>query len=107
MHPGPVAFDCLAPLRVGAADVDSALRGLAEQGLVDVFRPGSPDAVEFARRHLLVPLAFGLGPAPERPGLFAVGLWARPLAYLSKPVVDLWQWSPQVPNLWRGAWTSQ
>ncbi|TDD61785.1 hypothetical protein E1263_06220 [Kribbella antibiotica] len=59
-------------------------------------------AIEFARHHQLIPLAFGLGPDPDHPGLLLVGALGQPLAQLSAPMYDLWTWAHLSPNLWQG-----
>ncbi len=82
--------------REARATVDRFL----SDGLLAELVPGEESAVDFARRHRLAPLVFGLGPDPEHAGMLLVGLLGQPLAQLSTPLYDLWTWAHLSPELW-------
>lgn len=58
------------------------------------------DPVEFASTHRLLPLALGLGNTAEEPWLFSAGLLYQPVASMTGPLYDLWQWAHLSPDLW-------
>jgi len=58
------------------------------------------DPVAFASTHRLLPLALGLGNSVEQPWLFAAGLLYQPVAAMTGPLYDLWQWAHLSPDLW-------
>ena len=58
------------------------------------------DPVEFASAHRLLPLALGLGNTEEEPWLFSAGLLYQPVAAMTGPLYDLWQWAHLSPDLW-------
>ncbi|WP_156213562.1 hypothetical protein [Lentzea aerocolonigenes] len=69
---------------------------LVERGLLVEVLPDN--AVGFASRHRLIPLALGLGTV--EPGLVGLGLLHHPLVLLAPALADLVQWSPLSPDLW-------
>ncbi|GAA5134557.1 hypothetical protein [Pseudonocardia adelaidensis] len=82
------------------ADEPGSVHSLAERGLLVEVVPGSPESVQFASIHQLLPLAMGLGNSRDQPWLFAVGLLYRPLVVMTGAMYDLWQWAHLSPNLW-------
>lgn len=71
---------------------------LIDRGLLVEVVPDN--AVEFASRHRLVPLALGLGVVPGAPEYVGMGLLHHPLVLLAPALADLVQWSPLSPDLW-------
>lgn len=75
---------------------DSAVDELSARRLL----ASTADPVTFASTHRLLPLALGLGNSAEEPGLFTVGLLYQPIAAMTGPLYDLWQWAHLSPDLW-------
>jgi hypothetical protein len=82
-----------------------AAHGVAPEGPVDELLArglltSTADPVGFASAHRLLPLALGLGNTAEEPWLFSAGLLYQPLAAMTGPLYDLWQWAHLSPDLW-------
>lgn len=85
----------------GVPDPEAVLDSLLELGLVVEVVPGTPGAVDFARRHRVHSLLIGLGNGPEDPFLDGIGLpGLPPLARVEPRVYELWQWAHLWPDLW-------
>lgn len=85
----------------GVPDAEPILDALLELGVVVQVVPGTPGAVEFARRHRVHSLLVGLGNGPEDPFLDGIGLpGLPPLARVEPRVYELWQWAHLWPDLW-------
>lgn len=56
--------------------------------------------VEFARTHRMGHRMLGLGNSPEQPDLFAIGLFDRPMVYVTADVYDLWDACQLATSLW-------
>lgn len=78
--------------------VDALVDGLIEDGLaVEV----APDAgVRFARDHRMGHRMLGLGNTAEQPDLFAIGLFDRPMVWVTREVYDLWDACQLATSLW-------
>jgi hypothetical protein len=75
---------------------DTAVDALSARRLL----ASAADPVAFASTHRLLPLALGLGNTEEEPWLFAAGLLYQPIAAMTGPLYDLWQWAHLSPDLW-------
>jgi len=85
----------------GIADAETVLDTLVDLGLVAEVTPGTPGAVEFARRHRVQSLLVGLGNLPDDPLLDGIGLPGLPPMVRVEPrVFELWQWAHLWPDLW-------
>ncbi len=89
-----------AARRLGASDAEGVLDGLVADHLIVATTPGTDDAVDFARRHRMVPLMLGLGNTAEEPRLYAVGLAGQPILQMTSAVYDLFEWAHMDPDLW-------
>lgn len=84
------------PLELFDAMLDSLFAG----GLaVEVF-PDSDEAVEFARRHRMVPRMLGLGNSAEQPWLYSIGFFGHPVVTVTRIVYDLWERTSSGESLW-------
>jgi hypothetical protein len=81
---------------LGAVYGEDVVGDLVRDRLLAVVVPPS----EFAEDHRLLALAQGLGNSPEHPSWFSVGLLYQPLAVMTGPMYDLWQWAGLSPDLW-------
>jgi hypothetical protein len=54
----------------------------------------------FARSHRMGHRMLGLGNTAERPELFAIGLFDRPMVHVTRDVYDLWDACQLAGNLW-------
>jgi len=81
-------------------DEPAVFRSLSERGLLAEVTPGTSESVGFAAAHRLLPLAVGLGNSAREPWQFSVGLLESPLAQLTAPLFDVWQWAHLSPDLW-------
>ena len=79
---------------------DSTQEGPVDELLARRLLASTADPVAFASSHRLLPLALGLGNSAEEPWLFAVGLLYQPVAAMTGPLYDLWQWAHLSPDLW-------
>jgi len=90
-----------ARTRLGVDDPEPVLAELLDSGLLAEVTPGTPDAIEFARAHRVVPLMVGLGNTPEEPLLNGVGLFGmEPIVRVPSLVYDVWQWGSVGASLW-------
>jgi hypothetical protein len=90
-----------ARTRLGVADPTPVLAELLDSGLLAEVTPGTPDAVDFARAHRVVPLMMGLGNTPEEPLRYGVGLFGyTPVVRVPSLVYDVWQWGSLGASLW-------
>ncbi|GAA1037579.1 hypothetical protein GCM10009557_51410 [Virgisporangium ochraceum] len=78
--------------------VDHLIDGLVGDGLATEVDPA--DGVAFARAHRMGHRMLGLGNTAERPGLFAIGLFDRPMVYVTRDVYDLWDACQLADSLW-------
>lgn len=76
------------------------LDSLIEDHLIFETTPGTDSAVDFARRHRMVPLMFGLGNTAEEPWKYSVGMLGQPLVEMSAMAYDLYEWAHMDANLW-------
>lgn len=83
-----------------AADIDDAeqhIDVLLSRGVLTQ----ADDATEFAHRYRLLPLFTGFGNRPDDLERFAIGVpGLEPLAVVSAPTYELWQWGWVAPSLW-------
>lgn len=79
---------------------ESPVEGPVEELLDRRLLASTASPVEFASTHRLLPLALGLGNTPEEPGMFTAGLLYQPVAAMTGPLYDLWQWAHLSPDLW-------
>jgi hypothetical protein len=83
----------------GIGDLSGAVDDLlADRLLVEVGT--GEEMVEFARQHRLLPLVLGLGNSSAEPEVWSVGLLGQPIATMTSPLFDLWEWSGLAPDLW-------
>lgn len=95
-----------AAVNLALPDVGPVIDGLLARGLLTEVRRRSPGAVDFARRHRVLPLMLGLGNSPEEPYEYQIGFFTRPVIGLPGTLYDIWHWSPVDDHLWnacRGA----
>ncbi len=78
--------------------VDRLIDGLVADGLATEVDPA--DGVAFARAHRMGHRMLGLGNTAERPGLFAIGLFDRPMVHVTRDVYDLWDACQLAGSLW-------
>lgn len=88
-----------ASRRAGVADPDPLIDAFLADGALAEVTPGSPDAVEFARTHRMVPLMLGLGNTADDPALFRVG-FSEPVVGMNADLYDLFLWSHLEVHLW-------
>lgn len=87
--------------RLGVDDPAPVLAELLDSGLLVEVTPGTPDAVDFARAHRVVPLMVGLGNTPDEPLRYGLGLFGMaPVVRVSSLVYDVWQWGSLGASLW-------
>ena len=96
--------------RAGVAELARAQTGLRADDLIDrllldghgvEIQPGTPQAVEFAQNHRLVPLMPGLGNTPQEPWSYGIGMVGQqPRVRVTHPVYEVWQWSTVEESLW-------
>ncbi|HEV2087951.1 MAG TPA: hypothetical protein VGR21_06545 [Cryptosporangiaceae bacterium] len=86
--------------KLGVSTAEEVLDGLVADHLVVETTPGTDDAVDFARRHRMVPLMLGLGNSAEEPRLYGVGLAGQPILQMTSAVYDLYEWAHMDPDLW-------
>lgn len=72
---------------------------IADQVLVET-TIGTESAVDFARRHRMLPLLLGLGNTAEEPRVYSVGLIGQPIVLMSSMIYDLFEWAHMDPDLW-------
>jgi hypothetical protein len=89
-----------AARRAAVATSEQILDSLIEDHLIVETTPGTDSAVDFARRHRLIPLMLGLGNTSEEPRLYSVGLIGLPVASMSAMAYDLYEWAHMDANLW-------
>lgn len=86
--------------RAGIGRAEEILESLVDDGLLVEATPGTDSAVDFARRHRLVPLMLGLGNTAEEPWIYSVGLLGMPVVQVSAMAYDLYEWAHLDANLW-------
>jgi hypothetical protein len=84
----------------GGGSVAGHIDQLLADGLAVEVVPGTPQALQFAETHRLVPLMLGLGNTADEPWLYGIGLIGQPLVTVTHPVFEVWQWSPAEESLW-------
>lgn len=89
-----------AARRAGVGQAGKLLAGLLEDYLLVETTPGTDSAVDFARRHRLIPLMLGLGNTSEEPRLYSVGMVGLPVVSMSAMAYDLYEWAHMDANLW-------
>lgn len=89
-----------AARRVGIAEPEQVLESLMVDHMLMETTPGTDSAVDFARRHRLIPLMLGLGNTAEEPWIYSVGLLGMPLVQMSAMAYDLYEWAHLDDNLW-------
>ncbi len=72
---------------------EQVLEGLIKDYLLVETTPGTDSAVDFARRHRLMPLMLGLGNTSEEPRLYSVGMVGMPVVSMSSMAYDLYEWA--------------
>jgi hypothetical protein len=82
----------------GVADGGRRLAELHGNGLTAQVDPA--DAEDFASRHRLVPLLWGLGENADDQGGYPLGLLDRPMTAIAGPLYAIWSWSDVEPDLW-------
>jgi hypothetical protein len=78
--------------------VDHLIDGLIEERLAAEVSPDG--GVEFARTHRMGHRMLGLGNTAAQPELFAIGLFDRPMVYVTRDVYDLWDACQLATSLW-------
>jgi hypothetical protein len=78
--------------------VDDLVDSLIEIGVVAEIDPAAGSL--FARSHRMGHRMLGLGNTAERPGLFAIGLFDRPMVHVPRDVYDLWDACQLAGSLW-------
>jgi hypothetical protein len=87
--------------RHAGVEVDRQIDELLADGLAVEVWPGTPQAVEFAQSHRLLPLLRGLGNTPQAPWLYGIGLLGQqPVVHVTHLVYEVWQWSAVEDSLW-------
>ncbi len=89
-----------AARRAGIPMADNVLEGLIQDYVLFETTPGTDSAVDFARRHRLIPLMLGLGNTSEEPRLYSVGMVGMPVVSMSAVAYDLYEWAHMDSNLW-------
>lgn len=85
----------------GMTDPEPILDTLLGLGLIVEVVPGTPEAVDFAKRYRVQSLLIGLGNGPDEPVLDGIGLpGLPPLVRVEPRVFELWQWAHLWPDLW-------
>jgi hypothetical protein len=90
-----------AARRAGIGGVEQILESLVDDYLLFETTPGTDSAVDFARRHRLIPVMLGLGNTAEEPRMYTVGMIGLPAVSMSAMAYDLYEWSHMDANLWR------
>jgi hypothetical protein len=87
--------------RLGADEPEQAMEGFFETGVLVEVTPGTPDAVDFAKHHRVLPLMVSLGNTPEDLDAYGVGLFGLPPVITVPRLVEFFlRWSPYAQNLW-------
>lgn len=89
-----------AARRAGIGGAEQVLESLMADHMLVETTPGTDSAVDFARRHRLIPLMLGLGNTAEEPWIYSVGLLGMPIVQLSATAYDLYKWAHLDANLW-------
>ncbi|MDQ3576304.1 MAG: hypothetical protein M3400_06295 [Actinomycetota bacterium] len=89
-----------AARRAGIAMAEQVLDGLIKDYVLYETTPGTDSAVDFARRHRLIPLMLGLGNTSAEPRLYSVGMVGMPVVSMSAIAYDLYEWAHMDANLW-------
>lgn len=89
-----------AARRASIAWAEKVLDSLVEDRLLFETEPGTDSAVDFARRHRLIPLMLGLGNSAEEPRQYSVGMIDLPVVSMSAMAYDLYEWAHMDANLW-------
>ena len=86
--------------RAGVPDREKVLDSLVADNLIAETTPDTDSAVDFARRHRMVPLMLGLGNTADEPRLYSVGMIGQPIVSMSSMAYDLYEWAHMDSNLW-------
>lgn len=89
-----------AARRAGVSMAEQVLDSLVGDYLLFETTPGTDSAVDFARRHRLIPLMLGLGNTSSEPRLYSVGMVDLPVVTMSAMAYDLYEWGHMASNLW-------
>jgi len=89
-----------AARRAGVPGAEQVLDSLVRDHLIVETTPGTDSAVDFARRHRMIPLMLGLGNTAEEPRLYSVGMIGQPVVSMSSMAYDLYEWAHLDSNLW-------
>ncbi|MGW0434923.1 hypothetical protein ACWDV4_20585 [Micromonospora sp. NPDC003197] len=90
-----------AARNLAVADPTPVMAESFEDGLLAEVTPGTPDSVDFARVHRVLPLMLSLGNTPEDPLHYGIGLFGvQPVLRVPTLVHEVWQWSSAGSSLW-------
>lgn len=89
-----------AGFEAGLPDAERVLNELLVENVLVQATDGTDSAVDFARRHRLLPLMLGLGNTADEPRVYAAGLIGEPIVLMSSMIYDLFQWAHMDPDLW-------
>ena len=89
-----------AARRAGITKAEQVLASLTADHLLVETTPGTDGAVDFARRHRLIPLMLGLGNTVEEPWIYSAGMIDLPIVQMSAMAYDLYEWAHMDANLW-------
>jgi hypothetical protein len=78
--------------------VDALVDALVDDGLAKEVDPAG--GVEFAHTHRMGHRMLGLGNTAEQPELFAIGMFDRPMVWVTRDVYDLWDACQLAGSLW-------
>jgi hypothetical protein len=95
---GEVPWTRAAVAEAAGTSVDGLVDSLIRDGLAAEVDPTG--GVTFARAHRMGHRMLGLGNTAERPGLFAIGLFDRPMVHVTRDVYDLWDACQLAGSLW-------
>ncbi|MGH3715915.1 MAG: hypothetical protein ACRDT4_21010 [Micromonosporaceae bacterium] len=94
-------------LRVAERErVDQAPRLLDEligEDIIIEVAAGTPDAIEFAKAHRVVPLMFGIGQTSEDPPRNGIGLGSQVVLEVTNMAYELWRFGHLAGDLWQFA----
>ncbi len=86
--------------RAGIANSEQVLDSLVADHMLIEVTPETDGAVDFAKRHRLVPLMLGLGNTAEEPWIYRAGMIGLPIVQMTAMAYDLYEWAHMDPSLW-------
>lgn len=86
--------------KAGIKNPSDIIDGLVDAQILQEIKLNTPDAIEFAQTHRLLPQLFALGNTSKTPWLYQLGLPDKPLMQISDNFFDLWKIGNSAKHLW-------